>query len=81
MFKSTKEFDSAMKNILEKVRDGESLNSLQVDDDSLEAIAECITRGFLQGIEYERTASGKPCFQIVNLRVSYNGLKFIESNS
>lgn len=80
MFKSTKEFDSAVKSILIKLRDGESLNSIPQDNDSLEAIVECINRGFLQGVSYDRTMDGIPCFQQINPRVTYNGLRFIESN-
>lgn len=80
MFKSTQEFDSAVKNILIKLRDGESLNSIPQDEDSLEAIVECINRGFLQGVTYDRTLDGKPHLQQMNPRVTYNGLKFIENN-
>lgn len=80
MFKTTKEFDAAVKNILDKLNTGESFSSLPTDDDSLEAIAECINRGFLRGVAYDRTASGKPVFQQINPILTYDGLKFIESN-
>ena len=78
MFKSTQEFDSAVKTVLLKIRDGEDLSSFPSDDDSLEAIAESIDRRFLQGVSYERDSNGKPHFQKINSRLTYNGLKFIE---
>ncbi|MFV0343945.1 MAG: YjcQ family protein [Anaerocolumna sp.] len=82
MFKSTKEFDSAIKEILEKLRDGENIGSITTaleNDDFYEALSECVDRRYLSGLSYQRTADGKPHFSQTNIRVTYSGLSFIES--
>ncbi len=82
MFKSTKEFDSAIKEILVAICNGERINSikttLQIDDFN-EALVECIDRKYLSGASYRRTEDGTPHFQGENIRVSYSGLSFLES--
>ena len=53
MFKSTKEFDSAMKDILVQIRDGIAVNSLSssIDEgDFNAALAECVDRRYLSGL-------------------------------
>lgn len=79
MFKSTKEFDSAIREKLTALRDGEDLYSLLPDDNSKEAIVESINRGYLQGVEYMRTANGDAHITAVKPMVTYRGLSFIES--
>jgi len=82
MFKSTKEFDSAVKETLIKLRDGEKLDALTTtlqEADFDEALTECIDRGYLSGVSYQRTMNGKPHFQETNIRITYYGLSFIES--
>lgn len=83
MFKSTKEFDSAIKEILIKLRDGESISSMETsleEDDFFEALVECIDRRYLSGLSYQRTMNGKPHFSQTNIRVTYSGLSFIETH-
>ncbi len=79
MFKSTKEFDAAIREKLTALRDGADFYSLLLDDNSKEAIAESITRGYLQGIECMRTADGAAHFTAIKPMVTYRGLSFIES--
>lgn len=79
MFKSTKEFDSAIREKLSALRDGAELVSLLADDDSKEAVIESINRGYLQGIEYIRAANGAAYFTPIKPMVTYQGLAFIES--
>ena len=81
MFKSTKEFDSAVKVIVETVLSEKKLDPKVTsigEDDYWEALAEAIHRGYVNGISYNRTADGKPHFQLINPRVTYSGLSFIE---
>lgn len=79
MFKSTQAFDSAIREKLTALCDGTDLNSLLPDDDSREAIAESIHRGYLQGIECMRTADGTAHFSVIKPMVTYRGLAFLES--
>lgn len=83
MFKSTKEFDSVMKDILVQIRDGIAVNSLSssIDEgDFNAALAECVDRRYLSGLSYQRTMDGKPHFSLSDVRVTYSGLTFIESH-
>lgn len=83
MFKSTKEFDFAIKEILVKIRDGESINSKATsleENNFNEALAECVDRRYLSGLSYQRTLDGKPHFSQTDIRVTYSGLSFIESD-
>lgn len=83
MFKSTIEFNSAIKEILTTVRDGKDINS---DDSTIEqedfweAVVECIDRRYIIGVTYNRLASGAPVFQSKRPRITYSGLAFIEAN-
>ena len=82
MFKSTKEFETAIKEVLIMVRDEKGLNSDEStfpEDDFWEAAVECVDRRFLSGINYQRTLDGKPHFTSRGTRVTYSGLAFIES--
>ncbi len=81
MFKSTKEFDRAILKLLTALRDNEDLWALLTDDDSKEALVECIDRGLIQGVKYGRTQDGQPHFDKIKPRVSYSGLAFIESKN
>lgn len=80
MFKSTKEFDSAIREKLTALCDGANLQSLLTDDNSNEAIAESINRGYLQGVDCMRTADGTAHFSVIKPMVTYRGLSFIESD-
>lgn len=82
MFKSTQEFNAAIKMILVQVRDNglpKNINPDLPNEDYDEALVECINRGYLSGISYQRTLGGKPRFDYNNIRLTYSGLAFIES--
>lgn len=81
MFKSTAAFDKAMYNILCQIRDGSKLSQLELDipeDDVIQAIAECVNRCYLEGVSIQRMAGG-PVVSDMKARITYSGLKFIES--
>lgn len=80
MFKSTQEFESAMRDFLIKFRDGEPLDSFTSNVDSADVIIECIDRGLLKGVSYSLSSDDSPCFSWPNPRISYAGLRFIESH-
>lgn len=83
MFKSTKEFDVAMKDILIQFRDGKTISTLSPlgnEDDFLAALCECVDRRFLSGLTYQCTLDGKPHFTEGDVRVTYSGISFIESH-
>lgn len=80
MFKSTQEFDSAMKEILVRVRDEKSLDDLLENVDYCDALAECDKREFLKGIIYFINGKGIPRIQECNPRITKSGLYFIESH-
>lgn len=83
MFKSIKEFDAAIKEVLVMILDEKPLtpdNSSFPDDDFWEAAVECVDRRYLNGINYQRTMDGKPHFNSRGVRVTYSGLAFIESH-
>lgn len=83
MFKSTKDFEAAIKEILVAARDEKSLTPEGTEfqsDDYFEAVTECIDRRLLSGISYDRTVDGTPHFTPRKTRVTYSGLAFIESH-
>lgn len=82
MFKSTREFDSAMNDILKKLCNGRKLSDLDYPEDESDrdaAIIECINRDYISGVTYGHTQDGKAHFSEANLRVTYKGLSFMES--
>ncbi len=86
MFKSTDEFDSAIKDVLRMVRSEENFDSIPsklnlTDADFGDVVIECSSRGFLSNISYRRTGDGVPHFAPNNIRITYSGLKFIESEN
>lgn len=80
MFKTTKDFNLAMKDILTSV-----LNDCEPDselsnlpkDDYWEALEEIVDRQYLKGITY-KYVDGRPSFDWLYLRISYAGLAFLE---
>lgn len=76
MYKTAKEFESAMRSILIKVRDGEKFSGLT--DDDIEAFGECSNSGYVTGVQGLRTADNKLHISQNNPSVTYSGLKFIE---
>lgn len=82
MFKSTAEFDSAMNEILKKLCNGAKISELDCPDDESDrdaAIIECIHRGYISGVTYGHTQDGKAHFSENNMRVTHDGLSFMES--
>ena len=83
MFKSTEEFESAIKAVLVAARDEKTLTPEGTEfqaDDYFEAVTECIDRRLLSGVEYDRTMDGTPHFTSRKTRVTYSGLAFIEAH-
>lgn len=83
MFNSTKDFNLAMKSILESILndcepDAESSNLLK--DDYYDALEEIVDRKYLKGITYKYVCKdGHPTFDWSCLRISYAGLSFLEN--
>lgn len=82
MFKSVKEFDIAVFEILTKIRDvvGYSeLSSMFGDENYDDALEYCVQQNFVIGYKVGRASSGKLLADIVgNPRLTRNGLQFIE---
>lgn len=81
MFNSTKDFNLAMKSILESILndcepDADSSNLLK--DDYYDALEEIVDRKYLKGITYVYK-DGRPGFDWSYLRISYAGLSFLEN--
>lgn len=81
MFKSTKEFDKAVREILVAVRDGKNLQEViaQNDSDYPEALVRCCDMGYTVGIKYQRTLDNTAHFDLKNPKITYSGLQFIEA--
>ena len=80
MFKSDKEFESAMKEILIYVRDEKPLDEFFKSVDYRNAFIECDKRELLQGVLYFINEKGLPVIENCQPYITYNGLKFIENN-
>lgn len=80
MFKSTKDFDTAMYKILVSVRDTNSFSNVaEYDETELgDAINECISNGYLTNIDCEKNLAGEFCF-CGTPKITYSGLNFIEN--
>ena len=81
MFKTTQDFNLAMKNILISILndcelDAESSNLSR--EDYYTALEEIVDRKYLKGITYD-DFSGYPSFDFKHPRISYAGLSFLES--
>lgn len=82
MFKSTKEFDKAVREILVAIRDGKNLQEVITQngsDNYYEALARCCDMRYIVGIKYERTLDNAPHFDLQNPKITYSGLQFIEA--
>lgn len=78
MFQSRQEFDTAMKSVLNQIKSGKDIDSIITDKDMAEAVAECVSQGYLRGIECNRNADGNPLIDAYNPQITYSGLAFIE---
>ena len=85
MFKSTKEFDKAIYNILSDINNSVSIDEIKNKFSETEfddAFEHCYNHNLINGIQPEgRTISGNYCFTILDtgLRLTYKGLSFIEN--
>lgn len=81
MFKSTKEFDKAVYDILVYIRDSKNLQVLEQkygEENFGEALARCCDVSYIVGIKYDRTADGNPHFSTIKPMITYTGLEFVE---
>lgn len=83
MFKSTKEFDAVMREILKSIIDEKTdlkdIFDKYGDQDAGDALVECIDRGLIKGYNYQTVISGKHVFNASTPRITYSGLSFLES--
>jgi hypothetical protein len=81
MFKSTKEFDIVSYKILVNFRDGKfnpAEYDLNIDETDLnDALQRVVDLNCVKGISYTQTMGGLH-FQLMNPRITYDGLAFIE---
>ncbi|HID0769537.1 TPA: hypothetical protein ACXC99_003634 [Clostridium botulinum] len=83
MFKTTKDFDKMMYEILIQIRDNEDINNIFSklgDTDFDDAIYECVEIGLINGLSFQKDAIGNlhPSIQR-EIRLSHKGLSFIEN--
>lgn len=82
MFKSVKEFDSVVHEILTKIHNvvGYSeISSIFVDENFDDALEYCIQQNMVLGLRVQRTASDKLTADVCgNPRLIRAGLKFLE---
>lgn len=85
MFKSSKEFETAMYDILTQIRDNpnnKDILSKLGDIDFDDALDECLEMHLIKGLLHQHTASGSLTVDIIGkIRLSYDGLRFIENFS
>ena len=85
MYASTKEFNTAIYNILTDINKSVPINDISqkfTGTDFDDAFEHCYNYGFINGIELQGKAiSGKLHFAILNdgIRLTYKGLSFIEN--
>lgn len=86
MFKSTKEFNKAVRIIIlafnqefssiDKVQEATMLS----DDEFTQALMRAIDIGYISGINYEGDIGGQIMWSVSNPHVTYDGLAFIENS-
>lgn len=84
MFKTLKEYDYAMYQILKVALDGNDASNVASKfgtNDGLEALGKCIELKYLSGFAASRNALGNYVLQITStpLKVTYEGLRFIDT--
>jgi hypothetical protein len=85
MFKSTVDYDAAMVKILNCIIAGENTFKDIFEHygalDTGDAIAECVSRGYIDGVIVTKTSGGQYEFSAgPNVRLTYRGLQFLENN-
>lgn len=82
MIKSLEEFETVMCEILKGVKDKNGNFSdigQYPDDETGEALAECIDEKLISGYTYRREGN-EPVFDFMNPRITYSGLKFLDAH-
>lgn len=83
MFKTLKDFDTAVRAILMKIRDEEDYEILRQDysDENFEdALEYCVQHNLITGLHVQRTASGKLLADVIGkVKITREGLKFIDT--
>ncbi|MFL0167714.1 hypothetical protein [Candidatus Clostridium helianthi] len=83
MFKSSKEFETAMYDILVQIRDNpdnRDILSKLGDIDFDDPLKRCLELHLIEGLHPQNTASGSLTIDIIGkIRISYDGLKFVEN--
>lgn len=80
MFKSTQEFDSAMKEILIHIRDENPVDKLLKNPDYFDSFTECVKTGLIHGVTFWVDGNGKTNIENFQPRITRYGLEFIESH-
>ena len=82
LFKSSSEFEAAMlimlKEIIDEKYENNDFTEKFGDENAGDALAECIDRGYLTGLSYQKNNNSKTIFHGSNPRITFQGLKFIE---
>ena len=81
MFKSIKDFDSAMRDILVKIRNGEDygeLSSKLGEENFREALGKCVEFKFIIGMTANRNKDGEYIIETLTpIKISYEGLRYV----
>lgn len=83
MFKSTKEIDTALVEVLSNIQEGiyNYQDSYDFDyDDFNEVIRHALQRGYVTGYAKIQFVAQKPGYKAMNPEVTYAGIRFIENN-
>lgn len=80
MFKSVRDFESAMVNTLVLLRDENDLSQFTNDTNFSDSLAECVKLGYITEIEYFKNANNDFIFDFSNPRITLSGLEFIENH-
>lgn len=78
MFKSKKEYDLAMQEILVRVRDEQSIDDLLKNADYFDAFVECVRFFYIKGVTFWNDADGNANIEKFNPQITRSGLNFIE---
>lgn len=79
MFKTKKEYELAMKELLIRIRDGKPVDDLLQSIDYCDAFAECSRSQFITAIDYWVDGNQKTHIEDCSARITRAGLDFIEN--
>lgn len=77
MKKNTKKFEKEMREIIEKIINMQSLTYFF--EENPEPLCECIDRGYIGGITYDRSLAGNAVFVSSAPFARYQGIEFLEN--